>query len=126
MGKKIVQTGCVFMLIGVGLAALGSHALQGKLTPKVADAFATAVQFLLLHGIAFIALGNSKLWSDLVLKRSFILLISGIICFSGSIFILTLLKVFQSSFQLFPLITPLGGVLLIIGWCYAGLSVGKK
>lgn len=124
--RKIVQTACIFLLVGIALAAVGSHALEGKVPPKVAEAFTTGVTFVLLHGIAFLALGNSSLWQEKALKNTFRLLVAGVLCFSGSIFLLTLFKLFTQKIPFLPLITPLGGLLLILGWGYAALSLSKK
>ena len=124
--SKIVQTACIFLLVGVALAAVGSHALEGKVPPKVAEAFNTGVMFVLLHGIAFLGLGNSLLWREKDLRNTFRLLVAGVLCFSGSIFLLTLLKLFTVKISFLPLITPLGGILLILGWGYAALNLSKS
>lgn len=124
--RTIVQTACIFLLVGVALAAVGSHALEGKVPSKVAEAFTIGVTFVLLHGIAFLALGNSLLWREKALQNIFRLLVAGVLFFSGSIFLLTVLKLFSVKIPFLPLITPLGGVLMILGWSYAALSLSKE
>jgi uncharacterized membrane protein YgdD (TMEM256/DUF423 family) len=62
-----------------------------------------------------------------MMQRSGLLLIAGIVLFSGSLYLLTLLKVRESdAVRFIGPVTPLGGVLLIAGWLCLLFGVMKK
>jgi uncharacterized membrane protein YgdD (TMEM256/DUF423 family) len=102
---------------GVIFGALGAHALKMRLTVAgMASAWETAVQFQLLHAVAYLAIAcalgstgsfaNSK-WLGRAAAGWFL----GVVFFSGSLYALAL----GGPRWLGP-ITPLGGVSLIWGW----------
>jgi uncharacterized membrane protein YgdD (TMEM256/DUF423 family) len=93
------------------LGAFGAHALRGKLAERSLEAFVTATRYQLTHAVVLlvIALLLAKMPSAW-LKASAGFFLGGILLFSGSIYLLTLAKMRVG------LITPLGGLLLIVGW----------
>ena len=101
---------------GVILGALGAHALEGKLTSP--EAFQTGVQYQLIHSLAIcmLAIWCKTAAIEITLSHplglnllSFLL---GIVFFSGSIYVLSL----GGPRWLGP-ITPVGGLMFILGWC---------
>lgn len=100
--------------LSIVLGAMGAHALEKILTPEQLKSYLTGVQYLLIHGLAFLVLAllsfDGLRWVSRLLKW-------GILAFSGSIFGLVLLSA-NGIKPPFPLVmlTPLGGTLLIIGW----------
>jgi uncharacterized membrane protein YgdD (TMEM256/DUF423 family) len=109
MDSPNVRIAAAVVLLGVGLGAFGAHALKETLEAagRVA-AWHTAVNYQLFHGIALFALALSgrrqpvAWWGWL----------AGVVLFSGSIYGLCLL---ENAKWLGP-VTPLGGLLLMIGW----------
>lgn len=101
--------GAVFGLLAVAAGAFGAHALKGKLTPEQLDSFMTAARYQLVHAVLLVAL--AYLPGSRLLKIAGGLFVAGIVCFAGSIYLLTL----AGASWAWP-ITPLGGVLLILGW----------
>ncbi len=111
MGKIAFILAAFFGLTGVIAGAMGAHALEDSLTPDQLHAFETAVRFQMYHALALIAVG--LLWlrfPSQLLKWTIWLIISGTLLFSGSIFLLTLTSAKVG------IVTPIGGMLLIIGW----------
>ena len=111
--------GIIFGGMAVALGAFGAHALEDILTQRGrTDTWDLAVQYQVIHALALlfngILLKETTRWFSIASA----LFITGIFCFSGSLFALCLTDI------IFPivLITPLGGVLLIAGW--AALLVG--
>ena len=107
-------------LISVVAGALGAHYLKDRLPPETLKSFDTAVRFLFFHAITLLVLaGWSNTRPNKILNRAFRLLFSGTLLFSGSIFLLVIGKLLQTEqFRILGPITPLGGILLMLGWCY--------
>ena len=68
------------------------------------------------HGLAFLALHNTKLIDSKTLKLSKYFLLFGIILFSGSIYTSVILKILLLNFKFINILTPIGGLLIVFGW----------
>ncbi|MFZ9240225.1 MAG: DUF423 domain-containing protein [Chitinophagaceae bacterium] len=118
MFKNHFATGAIFCGIAVMLGAFGAHALKSILAPESLQSFQTAVQYQMLHGIAILIVGlisgNTEKKSLGIVSQLFSI---GIILFSGSIYLLSFLKYQAIEFPPFiALITPIGGLFMIVGW----------
>jgi uncharacterized membrane protein YgdD (TMEM256/DUF423 family) len=101
-------SGLILGLSAVILGALAAHALEQRLDADQLDAFETAVRFQMYHALLLLLLGLQKRLSGI--GASVYLLLAGTLLFSGSIYLLVLTPLRPG------LLTPLGGLLLIIGW----------
>jgi uncharacterized membrane protein YgdD (TMEM256/DUF423 family) len=93
---------------GVALGAFGAHRLGDQLSEEMMSVYKTGVLYHLIHAIAILAIafyGNKKFY------KSALMFVIGIILFSFSLYIYT-----QSGISTFAMITPIGGVFLLIGW----------
>ena len=111
--------GAVGGLLTVALGAFGAHGLKGRVDPALLANWNTAADYLGLHALAILACGLTLLHrpeAGLVNWAGWAFLI-GVCLFSGSLFAMTLTGLRQLG-----MITPIGGVLLIIAW--ALLAVG--
>lgn len=105
------------------LGAFGSHSLKEKLDPDALQSFETGVRYMMYHVLALILINNTanlSVKSKRIISGFFII---GILCFSGSIFLLTL-DIVPGSYIWF--VTPLGGLFFAIGWLWAGSSFLKR
>ena len=115
------KLGCTFGGMGVFLGAFGAHALK-KLLSADADAlrkvsnWTTATSYLFVHSLAL--LGVSLKQKQGTKSVTPLLFATGIVCFSGSIYLLSLVKSPRIIKVLGP-ITPIGGLFLIAGWISA-------
>lgn len=107
-----------FCGLGVALGAFGAHAPKATLeTSGHLATWQTAVQYQLIHGVALLALAVwmrlDPAWgatsSARVICRLFA---AGIICFSGSLYALSL----GGPKAVLGPITPIGGVFFLAGW----------
>ncbi len=130
MHKKYIAIAAIFGGLAVALGAFGAHSLESiTKDEKILHGFQTAVQYQLYHALALLAVaflydripGNWMKWAG-------ICFITGIILFSGSLYLLTFFKLQESSAVKFAgPITPIGGVFLIAGWiCLVVAAVKKK
>ena len=114
MYKPALITGTLFAMLSVILGAFGAHALKAVLTPELLNSFETGVRYQLYHGLALLFAG---LYAKPGVKAVTTCWISGVILFSGSIYLLVALKgTLQIGLGGLGLLTPIGGVLLIAGW----------
>lgn len=128
MHKNFLVWGTVCAGLAVALGAFGAHGLQ-RLTSdeKILHGFQTGVQYQFYHALALLILAfmAGKLpitW----IRRAGYCFIAGIILFSGSLYLLTFLKIEESNATKFAgPVTPLGGVFFIIGWVCLLMGVLK-
>jgi uncharacterized membrane protein YgdD (TMEM256/DUF423 family) len=113
MMKKYIAIGAVMGFVAVLLGAMAAHALKKMLSPEEITSFQTGVRYFMYHAIVLLVLGffNTK-----ELKMPAILLLTGSILFSFSIFFIYFFKILNISYQWLGPITPLGGLILLAGW----------
>lgn len=125
MHKIFLVAGAVFAALAVMTGAFGAHALKDMLVRTGrTDVFETAVKYQFYHAFALLFLGlllyNLKegLLNAVSLNYAGYCFISGIIIFSGSLYILVLTEVPK-----WGAVTPFGGLLLIAGWVLAAIGM---
>lgn len=105
--------GTVFCLLSVILGAFGSHYLKNKMTQTEIQSFEIGVKYLIYHGLSLLII--SQLYLDITIWIS-VLITVGTILFSFSIFFLSTQTLFNKNLKILGPITPLGGLLILIGW----------
>ena len=105
--------GTVFCLLSVILGAFGSHYLKNKITQSEIQSFEIGVKYLIYHVLSLLII--SQLYLDITIWIS-VLITVGTILFSFSIFFLSTQTLFNKNLKILGPITPLGGLLIIIGW----------
>ena len=115
MNKTILAVGAVLGGTAVGLGALGAHSLESLLEPEALASFKTATDYQMYHALFLLLLGVVGL-QDSDKRWIFRLVFWGVLCFSGSIYVLTLGPVMGLDPGFLFWVTPLGGILLLAGW----------
>lgn len=115
MKSFYVTFACVLGFAGVALGAFGAHALASITTSNRLETWETAVDYHLFHALVILALsalyrGKNSVW----LQRALRAFIAGIFVFSGSLYALVIMDM-----GILGAITPVGGVLLLLGWICA-------
>jgi uncharacterized membrane protein YgdD (TMEM256/DUF423 family) len=116
MNKSAVIIGVVMMVIAIILGAFGAHGLKEHLTPEKLNTFEVGVRYQIYHGLAFLILGLSADKFQFSLKRPIQFIFAGVLMFSVSIYFLAIQEMLGVSLKFLGPVTPLGGVLMIIGW----------
>ena len=114
------------MFLGVLFGALGSHALKARLTPDALQSYMIAIRYLLFHGLAILALAGLPYLDEMAKGRVALMLVIGILVFSGSIIALSTRAIHQLQVSWLGPVTPLGGLLLLAGWGYLIFLLGKQ
>lgn len=120
--------------IAVALGAMGAHFLKSKLatgliTESNLQTFETAVKYHIYHSIVLliITLLSDKSIDKLLPKAGYCFM-TGIVLFSGSLYLLSTSSLLglESSLKWLGPITPIGGLFFISGWLLIAFSGIKK
>ncbi|MEJ7779092.1 MAG: DUF423 domain-containing protein [Daejeonella sp.] len=117
MNKRIIIIASVFGILAVILGAFGAHGLKKLIDPAELDIWHTAVQYQFYHTLALLFLATFSRFKSRAINAASWFFTFGILFFSGSLYLLALkdiLNITQVSF-IGP-VTPLGGLLFILGW----------
>ncbi len=125
MNKTILITGAIAGLLAVLLGAFGAHGLKNLVALESIHSYNTGVRYQMYHAIVCLILGNMSNINSSSKKHIFYFFVSGIILFSGSIYLLVIDQIIGVNLSSFGFITPLGGLLLIIGWIMLVISIIK-
>ena len=128
MHKGFIKTAAVLGLLSVALGAFAAHALKEKISDYAVNIFETGVRYQFYHVFALLAAAIIyKDFSNGFMRWSGILFITGIILFSGSLYILTYIKgVVMPGYTWIGVITPIGGLLFMVGWVFLFIGVLKN
>ena len=121
MNKRLLVTGSVLGFLGVVIGAFGAHGLEKVIDTDAIATFETGVKYQMYHALLMLLVASFAL-SEKTKKTLHILILVGVILFSGSIFGLATNTLTSFNFKTIGLITPVGGTLLIIAW---GLLIVK-
>jgi uncharacterized membrane protein YgdD (TMEM256/DUF423 family) len=121
MDRTFLTIGAIFGFLGVAFGAFGAHALKSRLSTEMLAVFETGVRYQMYHALAILivaaAIGHfGNVW---LLSAAGWTFAGGIVLFSGSLYALTL-----SGVGGLGAITPIGGLLFLVGWgCLAGFAI---
>lgn len=116
MNKRIVIIGAVLMLLAIILGAFGAHSLKELISPEKLTSYETGVRYQVYHGLALLVIGlNAEKFKN-GLRAFCLLILLGVILFSGSIYFLSIEEILHMKLSFLGPVTPVGGVLMIAGW----------
>lgn len=110
MSVPLFRIAAALCLLAVGLGAFGAHGLKETLQSNgMLDVWNKAVLYHFLHALALIVLSLHGAGN----RIASLLILSGILLFSGSLYMLALTNV-----RWLGAITPLGGLCFLAGWAW--------
>jgi uncharacterized membrane protein YgdD (TMEM256/DUF423 family) len=124
------QTAKLFLILGscnaalvVLLGAFGAHALKARLPAEMLAVYQTGVHYHLFHALGLLAAGlvATQIPDSAYLRWSGWLMLTGIILFSGSLYLLSV-----SGLRWLGMITPFGGVAFIAAWMLLVAAITKS
>lgn len=120
--QKILLFGAISMALAVSLGAFGAHALKNVLSAEMLTIYHTGVEYQFYHSLGLLLVGliGYQVKSNLIGWAGILLLI-GIVLFSGSLYVLTL-----TGIKSLGAITPIGGLSFIAGWVCLAVAVLKR
>ena len=123
MDKKIILTAIFLGLTAIILGAFGAHALKKVLTEAQLQSFEVGVRYQMYHALFLLFIGVFTFLNEKERLIIFWLTISGVLFFSGSIYLLATNGITNLKTQWLGPITPIGGLLLISAWGYLFYSI---
>ena len=126
MEKKIFSTAALLGMIAIILGAFGAHKLKETLTLEQLATFETGVKYQMYHALFLLFVGLNVALSQKAKQIIYFLTLFGVIFFSGSIYLLATKSVTNFDFKAIGIVTPIGGLLLILAWSVLFWNVLKK
>jgi uncharacterized membrane protein YgdD (TMEM256/DUF423 family) len=122
MNKTILVTASILGILSVILGAFAAHGLKALITVEQLQSFETGVRYQMYHVFLLLFIGSIDKLTMQTKKTVFYLVISGVLLFSGSIYGLATNALSGFDFKQIALITPIGGLLLIVAWIVMGIG----
>jgi uncharacterized membrane protein YgdD (TMEM256/DUF423 family) len=128
MSRTFLLLGAVLGALSVVLGAFAAHGLKKIVPAEAVTTFETGVRYQFYHTFALLAVGillerfqsQSLVWAGY-------LFIAGIILFSGSLYLLAVLKSTENvGISKIGIITPIGGLFFVAGWIFLFLGILKR
>jgi uncharacterized membrane protein YgdD (TMEM256/DUF423 family) len=117
--RRFCQLAAALLAIATILGALGAHALRPRLSAEHYDVLQTALHYQYFHSLGLLGLG--LLFDRVPVARLRIagwLLFAGTVLFSGSLYL-----ILAGAPRWIGVLTPIGGLALIVAWCLAAFAV---
>ncbi len=127
---KVLLTSSAFLGgLGIILGAFGAHSLKERLSAQMLEVFETGVRYQMISimAIMIFCLIAAQFKLPGLVKSSYFILI-GSILFSGSLYLLSCKSILgiENMTTILGPITPLGGLIMIIGWTWAAIIIAKS
>lgn len=119
--KILAGMSAILGFLAVALGAFGAHALKNSVPLEMISVWKTAVQYQMFHVLALLSITLSEHRDDRAQWQIIgWLFVIGCVIFSGSLYLLVI-----SNIKIFGMITPIGGVILLVGWLLLFYSLIK-
>lgn len=117
--RRFCMLAALLLALATVVGALGAHALKPHLAADRFEVLQTAVLYQFLHSLGLLGLGllSDRLRQPLLHAAAWLVL-GGVLLFSGSLYLLLC-----GAPRAIGVLTPIGGLSLIIGWCLAALAL---
>jgi uncharacterized membrane protein YgdD (TMEM256/DUF423 family) len=106
--------------LAVAAGAFGAHALEGRLSPRMAEVWSIAARYHMWHALALLATAAAPLWPGRLATAAAVAWTTGVVLFSGSLYLLAI-----TGLGTLGAVAPFGGVILIAGWVLLALAAAS-
>ena len=136
LDKNIMLTAAILGAVTIAIGAFGAHGLKELVDEDAIRTFETGVRYQMYHVLALLVLGSwgtfgsseaGEIDSRVASTKKWVyrLFCLGILFFSGSIYFLALNEVLPFSVKFLGPVTPMGGLLFVIGWLRLAFGIIK-
>lgn len=120
MNKTIFLTGIILGGSAVLLGAFGSHTLKELLNKEALETFKIGTTYQMYHALFLLILSGTTKIQKSALEKVYFFMITGVLLFSCSLYFISMKELHGFEISYFGIITPLGGLLMIIAWLLLG------
>lgn len=114
--ENILLAATFFGATAVVLGAFGAHAFKKILDAERLASFETGVRYQMYHALLLMAVGQLPDVAQGGYGAAAWCIVIGTILFSWSIYLLSFSEYWNKNLRFLGPITPIGGLLLVIGW----------
>lgn len=111
-----ITTGAIFGALGIIIGAFGAHALKKIFNEEQLKNFETGVKYQMYHALLLVIIGFNITYITSYKNLLFYSLTFGVVLFSFSIYALCVSSARNKKLKTLGPITPIGGLLLLLGW----------
>lgn len=126
MNKTVLITATILGVLGIVLGAFAAHGLENLIDEDAISSFETGVRYQIYHAFFLLIIGATNIVDGKQKKLIYYLVFLGVLCFSGSIYGLATNDLTSFDFKTIALITPFGGLLLIMAWVMLLIGIIKN
>ena len=116
MNNIVIITAALLGALAIILGAFGAHAFKKILSAEKLDSFEVGVRYQMYAAITLLVLGLNLSFDFQSEQVAYYLITFGTFLFSGSIYFLSFAEYWKKNLKFLGPITPLGGLLMIMGW----------
>lgn len=109
-------------ILSIVLGAFGAHALKKVLSEERLSSFEVGVRYQMYAALTLLIVGYNFKFVESYENWAVYGLLFGCILFSGSIYLLSFKDKWKANLKFLGPVTPLGGLLMIVGWVVILLS----
>ena len=121
---KIGLTAAILLFLAVAMGAFGTHVLSESLSAERFKVFQVATKYNFYFGLGLLGIYVISLVKpSLKLKAVFLSMLSGVVVFCGTLYLIAFGELIGKNWGFLGAITPLGGVLLMISWVLLGIRI---
>lgn len=117
-----LMASAVLGALAVMTGAFGAHGLESRLDTDMLEVYETGVKYHFYHALAMLVVSAafSSLWSSKLTSAACWSFLLGIVIFSGTLYALAV-----TGIEILGAVTPIGGVLFIVGWVLLAVAASK-
>ena len=114
-----ISIAAINMAIAVALGAFGAHGLKNSVSIQQLEWWQTATLYWFVHGLGLLLVGILIRLNYTTQTTAWLLQIGALI-FAGSLYAMTL-----GAPRWLGAITPIGGILMIVGWLWLAVTTSR-
>lgn len=128
MHKSFLKIATILGALAVILGAFAAHSLKQVVSDNAVNTFETGVRYQFYHAFALLAAGLIyKDFTNKWISYAGKFFITGIILFSGSLYVLTFfVALVKPAASWIGIVTPFGGLAFILGWVFLFIGIKKE
>jgi uncharacterized membrane protein YgdD (TMEM256/DUF423 family) len=115
--KAFLVAAAIAGLTSIMFGAFGAHSLKPHISTDALHAWETGVQYQIYHALAlFMCFLYLRKEQSVTIRNAGICFMLGIVCFSGSLYLLATAELTGIPTIILGPVTPIGGFFFIAGW----------